>query len=287
MHSSQSPAQTGSVSIVPLESRHLREALDLSQALQWPYRAEDWDFAAQLGRGFAAEVDGELLGTALWWPYGPHHASTGMIIVADRAQRRGIGAKLMDALLNDAAGRTIVLNATTEGEPLYRRLGFIPYDNVFQHQAVLAEVPATDPAVPIRTVRPDDRAAIAALDGGAAGMDRTALLDALTAMARTLVVERDGTIVGYGCVRRWGRGFVIGPVIARDAAEARALIAALAEGHAGDFVRIDITESTGLGPWLESIGLPQVGQVVSMARGEVPRPTGDARLFALSNQSLG
>ncbi|MFB0874239.1 MULTISPECIES: GNAT family N-acetyltransferase [unclassified Sphingobium] len=282
-----SAAAVGLTDAIPLTRDHLPQALVLSQAVQWPYRAEDWAFALDLGRGFGVEMDGRLVGTALWWPYGDDFATTGMIIVAQDAQRRGIGARLMDALLADAAGRRVILNSTDEGQALYRKRGFAPFDSVIQHQAVLGQVPAIDPAVPLRAATADDRAALLALDEAAAGMERTALLDALFALADVLVVERDGAAAGYGCVRRWGRGHVVGPVVARSDADARALIAALAARHVGDFVRIDVFRSGGLSPWLESLGLPQVGEVLCMALGAPPQARDGVALYALSNQSLG
>lgn len=283
-HAVAKPAQGDAM---PLDADHLAQALMLSQALRWPYRAEDWAFALSLGRGFAIETDGRLVGTALYWPYGADHASTGMIIVAPEAQRQGIGARLMAALLADAAGRTIILNSTREGEALYTRLGFTPYGAVNQHQAVLDGLPAIDTSVPLRAAEPDDRTALNALDHAASGMDRAALLDALCAIADVLVVVRDGRIMGYACVRRWGRGVVIGPVVAHNVVDAQALIATLAARHVGEFVRIDVTVAGGLGPWLETIGLPKVDQVVSMSLGKAPQTDPGATLYALSNQSLG
>jgi len=288
MSSRLSPvAQSAPGDAIRLDVDHLAQALALSQALNWPYRAEDWAFAFGLGRGFAIEAGGRLAGTALWWPYGADHASAGMIIVAADAQRQGIGARLMAALLADAAGRTIILNSTREGEALYTRLGFAPYGVVAQHQAVLEAAPAIDSSVPLRAAQPGDRAALDALDRAASGMDRAALLDAVFAIAEVQVVEREGRITGYGCVRRWGRGVVIGPVVASDARDAQALIATLGGPHVGAFVRIDVRVACGLGSWLESIGLPQVDQVVCMSLGEPPRGQPGTTMFALSNQSLG
>jgi hypothetical protein len=57
--------------------------------------------------------------------------------------------------------------------------------------------------------------------------------------------------------------------------------------HRGDFVRIDVPATSGLSPWLDEIGLPNVDHVVSMAQGKPPTRAADATLFALSNQSLG
>lgn len=273
--------------MIALAPRHLEQAHGLSQELKWPYRLQDWQFALNLGHGLAVEAEGRLVGTALWWRYGDVFASVGMIIVSPNAQRQGIGARLMAALLADASGRRVILNSTEEGEVLYTRLGFRPYGAVTQHQATLVTAPPIDPTIPIRSASVADHGAIKALDKSGSGMDRTHLLDALLGITDTVVVEREGAIAGYGCVRRWGRGAVIGPVIARDKGYARAIIAKLAIGHEGDFVRIDVTEECGLASWLEEIGLPQVGRVVSMAIGEPPQATPGTTLFALSNQSLG
>src|SRR3989337_2106181 len=117
----QKPAALRPFQPIRLKAGHLQQALELSQALQWPYRLEDWAFALGLGRGFAVEIDGRLAGTALWWPYGDRYGSAGMIIVAGQDQRKGIGGILMDALLTDAAGRTLILNSTAEGMALYTR----------------------------------------------------------------------------------------------------------------------------------------------------------------------
>lgn len=273
--------------VIALTADHLDQAHGLSQALKWPYRREDWQFALELGRGFAVEAQGQLVGTALWWPYGDSFASAGMIIVSPSAQRQGIGGRLMAALLADTAGRRVILNSTQEGEALYTRLGFRPYGAVTQHQAVLASAPALDTAVPVRPATAEDLAAIRAVDQAGSGMERGPLIDVLRGLADMVVVERGGEVSGYGCVRRWGRGVVIGPVIARDQADARGIIAALAAAHVGDFVRIDVTRQCGLASWLVEIGLPQVDQVIAMSLGAPPEAAPGVTLFALSNQSLG
>lgn len=273
--------------VIALRSDHLEQAHGLSQALKWPYRLEDWQFALNLGRGFAVEAQGKLLGTALWWPYGDDFATIGMIIVSPDAQRQGIGGRLMAALLADAAGRRMTLITTKDGEPLYTKLGFARCGFITQHQAVLDKVPAIDTSVPVRAATPDDRAAIDALDAAAAGMDRRMLLDALLDVADAVVVEREGNVSGYGFVRRWGRGVVIGPVVAASAQDAKAIVAVLASAHEGVFVRIDVTEASGLAPWLIEIGLPQVDRAPIMALGAPAVSAPGSMLVALSNQSLG
>jgi GNAT superfamily N-acetyltransferase len=272
---------------VELCADHLIQALELSSALQWPYRLEDWAFAHRLGRGFAVETDGRLVGTALWWPYGDRYATAGMIIVAAEAQRRGIGRALMDALLADSGGRSILLNSTEEGLALYTRLGFKRRGSVHQHQAVLAQGPRSEGMEFTRAFQAADRNAIYALDRAASGMERQALIDALLEIAETRVIMRDGQISGYGCIRKWGRGLVIGPVVAATGGDARALIATLAAFHLGRFIRINLPAHTGLSRWLESIGLPLVYSEVAMTLGEAPETGHDSTLFVQSNPSLG
>jgi GNAT superfamily N-acetyltransferase len=271
--------------VTPMRADHLARAHDLSRALQWPYRLEDWAFALDLGEGLVVEHEGALLGTALWWPYGKDFASVGMVIVAPEARRQGIGGLLMKALLARTGERRVVLNSTQDGFPLYVRLGFEAHGAVHQHQAVLARAPGRDHA--IRPLVPEDRASLFALDHAASGMERGALIDALGTVGRISVLEREGRVDAYGVLRVWGRGVVIGPVVARDQADAKAMIATLAAQCEGRFTRIDVTLASGLSPWLESIGLPRVDEVVAMARGGAPVPADGAAVFALSNQSLG
>src|SRR5690348_8542824 len=123
-----------------------------------------------------------------------------MTIVAEEAQRKGVGNVLIDELLAGTAGQTNVLNWTDEGLALYTRRGFTCQGHVHPHQAVLAQAPPdeVDEVESIRAFESADRAAIHDLDRAASGMDRRALIDALLAIGRTMVVERNGRVSGYG-----------------------------------------------------------------------------------------
>lgn len=278
----------------PLRVDHLPQAVKLSSALGWPYREADWRFAFDLGAGFAAEVDGRLVATALWWPYGETHASVGMIIVVPEMQGRGLGRALMDELLHAARDRTVHLNSTQEGLPLYAQLGFVARGQIYQHQAMLTQEPhLAHSRVGVRAMTASDEEQVRLLDRAATGMDRTALLNALFETGMTMVLDRGANVSAYACAREFGHGVVIGPVIAKgscDASDAMALIAALAGLYHGRFVRIDVTEESGLSGWLSELGLPCVGHAVAMVRGiQTPARSAEAaaRLFALSNQSFG
>jgi GNAT superfamily N-acetyltransferase len=271
-----------------LREEQLPQALLLSQALNWPYRPDDWRDALGLGHGLGVEVDGRLGATALWWPWGERHATCGMIIVAPHVQGRGVGRALMGALLHQAGDRTVLLNSTVAGTRLYEQYGFVPFGRVHQHQAPLTRAPPPPVAeANVRWMGPDDVPALNDLDCEASGMERRRLLDALVTAGRVAVVAPGARPSGYACVRRWGRGVVIGPVVAGDAGDARTLIATLLQGHVGEFVRLDVTDESGLSPWLAELGLPRVDGVTSMARGPLPLRSQHHTVLALASQSLG
>jgi ribosomal protein S18 acetylase RimI-like enzyme len=275
------------VVLVPFANEHLEGALQLSQEMSWPYRLEDWAFALELGQGFVLQDSaGTVIATAAWWAYGEVHASAGMIIVAKAAQGRGHGARLMDALLAAAQPRTITLNSTAEGLALYERRGFVRIGAIQQHQGVPDQRHEAPLASLVRAMAASDVEAVARLDRQATGWARRQMLDRLIQAGDGHVLVHDGEPRGYAISRLFGRGHVIGPVVAESAADARALIEAALARLGQVFVRVDTAATSQLGDWLESIGLRQVGDATTMVKGPQIPPTGPARMFALANQSF-
>jgi GNAT superfamily N-acetyltransferase len=271
----------------PFGDEHLAGALRLSQEMSWPYRLEDWALALDLGQGLVlCDGAGAVIGTAVWWAYGEHHASAGMIIVAKAAQGRGHGARLMDALLSAAHPRALTLNSTAEGLALYARRGFVGIGVIHQHQGLpelLHQPPQRDL---VRALTSSDVEAIARLDRECTGSDRRAMLQRLVQVGDGHLLVRDGAARGYAIARRFGRGHVIGPVVADSPADARALIEAAIERLGQTFVRVDTSASFQLGEWLERIGLHKVGEATTMVRGTPAPSARPARMFALASQSF-
>jgi GNAT superfamily N-acetyltransferase len=273
--------------LLPFAPEHLEGALRLSQEMSWPYRLEDWAIALELGQGFVlCSGAGTVMATAAWWAYGDDHASTGMIIVAKAAQGRGHGARLMDALLAAAHPRTITLNSTAEGLALYERRGFVRTGVIQQHQGVPDPRHQETPAGIVRAMAASDADSVARLDRQATGWARRQMVDRLIQAGHGHVLVRDGEPRGYAIFRRFGRGHVIGPVVAESAADARALIEAALARLGQVFVRVDTAATSQLGDWLDSIGLRQVGDAITMVKGRHIPPAGPARMFALANQSF-
>ena len=288
----ESPPPGGAVARPILRSLALSDlpaARALSAAQGWPHREEDWRFVLGLGEGVAAEHDGQLAGTALGWRYGPGFATLGLVIVSKAARGRGIGRALTAAVLDRLGRRTVLLNATHDGLPLYRSLGFAPGWEIRQFQGASFSPPsvAPPPGHRLRPLDPRDGTMLAALDERATGMPRQALIAALLSVAEGVVLEREGEAVGFALLRRFGHGQVIGPVVAPDEGGARALVAHWLSSRPGQFIRLDVPAETGLPGWLRSLGLEDAGPATGMAHGTPPRPDGTLRRFALVSQALG
>jgi predicted N-acetyltransferase YhbS len=271
-----------------LQPTDLPEAQALSLAVAWPHRLEDWAFALSLGEGIAFEMGGRLVGTAMTWPLGEAWGALGMVIVAPELQGRGFGRQLMEAAVAQLGARGIQLHATPAGEPLYRSFGFAPSATIRQHQGAAFSLGFVPPRAGER-LRPAGRAdlpVLERLDAAATGMARGRAIATLLEEAEAIVLDRDGVASGFAMLRRFGRGQVIGPVVAPDQDAARLLVAHWLGQRQGEFLRIDVTEDSELSPWLEAAGLPEVDTVTRMVRGAPPAPAA-VRAFGLVSQALG
>ncbi|MFZ2994801.1 MAG: GNAT family N-acetyltransferase [Sphingobium sp.] len=265
-------------------------ALGLSQAVGWPYRRDDWNLALSLGHGLLGQQGDDIVGSALWWTYGATLATCGIIIVSPDRQGLGLGRTLMRGMMDAIGDRTALLNSTLEGRRLYESIGFSEIGTVHQHQAQTLPDAFQNAAIknaPVRRATPGDLPDILQMDQDAFGAERTRLIEMFSLVGVGAVMERDGVIQGFALCRRFGHGHAIGPVIARTADDAKALIRYFLAMKAGEFLRIDVTGDSGLGDWLAALGLPEVGDVTTMIRGQAPHLTGQGRIFALASQSFG
>lgn len=267
----------------PMRADDIPAAHGLSQAVSWPHRPDDWGMVLALGHGISVEdAAGTVVGTALWWPFEDAAGTMGMIIVSPALQGRGIGKRLMTALLDAAGDRPLMLNATEAGAPLYEAYGFRKTGIVNQQQG---QYPGSAEPTRTRAFRPEDRDAVLALDAAAIGTPRPAVIDHLLAAGDCVVLDGPDGPTGFAIRRAFGRGDVVGPVVAASESDANELVRAAARPG---FLRLDISgEATGLAAWLHGVGLDTVYPVTTMVRGNWPGAPSETRRFGLVSQALG
>jgi predicted GNAT family N-acyltransferase len=256
----------------------LPECLALAVDRDWPPESDKWELLFDLGSVFGVrDSAGDLVGTAVVVRFDPGLAALGMVLVARRYGRRGLGRRLVTHALADADVAVTLLYATAEGRPLYEALGFATVGTLHTHEGVPVAGEAAEAAAGSRPLQPSDTRTVLDLDTIASGADRAALLGRLAAAERLRVTERDGRMTGYAGVWCGARRVLIGPLVAETVGDARALVADILRS-ADRPVRLDLDgEQAELREWATGQGLPSRRESPLMVLGGPP--PGDRRAF--------
>lgn len=274
---------------------------ELTVGVFWPHRWHDLDMFISLGEGYLAiDEIGRAMGSAMAFRAEDDFAMLGMMVTAPRLQSLGTGRWLLQRIMAECDGCDLRLSATRSGYRLYESAGFRPLGTIWQHQGTVRRIRLPDPVpgVTLRPFGPADEAALRALDNHAYGAGRSRTLTAMLALSETLVAERDGALCGYAMKRSFGRGQVIGPVLAPDHAMAMMLAAPLIQRAEGHFTRLDTpVDDERFRAFLAAAGMGVYDTVTEMYLGRQRRPLDAAppsdaqpagpRLFGLAAHSLG
>lgn len=274
------------LTLSPMSLEDVPRLHELSIGVKWPHRPEDWAFIIGLGQGFVARDEiGRVLGSAMWFPMGADLASVGMVITSPRLQDQGAGRWLMEHILERTQARAKTLSATKAAYRLYLSLGFMPRATVYQHNGNVTRVPPGPDRA--RHLQPMHANEVVTLDALAYGVDRKPVFDGLLPVSEGTVIERDGQLTGFALCRKFGRGHVIGPVVAETEEDAIALIRPHVAAHAGRFLRMDTRAPDGpLRQFLVDAGMRLYDTVTTMSLGAAPQPE-RVTTFGLVNQALG
>lgn len=282
---------------VDIDTIGLEQLHALSIGVGWPHRPEDWQFLRDVGHGIVAHDEiGRVLGSAMWFPHGSDFATVGMVITSPRLQELGTAQWLMKRILSECGGRRLRLNATRAARQLYRSLDFRPVSTVFQRQAEARrsdEMPVPPAGAELRRLDETDLAAVAELDAQAFGASRVELLAALLQPSEGFGLFRHGRLEAFALCRPFGRGHVVGPVVASNDKDAIAVVAPHVIAHDGQFLRLDTHLADGeFCSFAARSGLAVFDTVTTMALGgEFLDPNERVRArpvtYALASHALG
>ncbi|TPX17297.1 uncharacterized protein E0L32_012235 [Thyridium curvatum] len=280
-------SESSDIPLVNIGITDIREAHRLSEQQAWPHRPEDWQFLLETSQAIGAVCDGKLVGTAVLTPYGDAAAVCNMIIVDQAFRGLGLGRRLVERLLTTAGSRECRLVATLSGLPLYEKLGFVATGQIWQHQGVVKAMHTTAKVVDATATA--DLADVIALDTAALGLDRTALMTKLIEEKPFVLVRDEHGLRGFASCRCFGRGVILGPIVARDDESFRTLLEASIARHQGRFLRVDLTDAASTGIALvKEAGLVGVGGGIAMTRPGSQRPSSAAGacVYALASQAF-
>ncbi|RDD89175.1 GNAT family N-acetyltransferase [Streptomyces parvulus] len=268
-----------------LTLRDLTACADLSEDRGWPREEHKWGFLLTAGKGYGIDdPGGGLVAACTVTEYGPHEqpslAAIGMVLVAERHARQGIGRRLMRHVVAALGTTPLTLHATPFGRPLYEELGFKVTGRAKMVRGRFTPA-GTGSGVATRAATAEDLAAIVRLDEEVFGADRTHIVTRLPAFADQLRVAEDGgRVIGYAAAWPNMDTHVVGPLIARDTETAKALIASLA-ARTDRPLRTDIdVRHEELLAWVEDRGLAVIAPNAVMTYGITELPGDWSRRFA-------
>ncbi|TPJ57253.1 GNAT family N-acetyltransferase [Mesorhizobium sp. B2-7-1] len=288
---------TFSMRIGDIEDVELDRLHALSLSVGWPHRAEDWQFVRESGQGLVAlDEIGRVLGSAMWFAHGTDFATVGMVITSPRLQTLGAAQWLMKRVFDKVVGRDLRLNATRAARRLYLSLDFQPEKTVYQCQGIVraqTTVGQENTRGEVRSLVENDIPAVIALDAAGFGVRRAALIEKLFAHSAGYGLFKGDKLNAFALCRPFGRGHVVGPVVAESDADAVAIVRPHVADHAGSFLRIDTHMDNGeFAAFLSHSGMPVFDTVLTMSLGKHLSDFGiDGAVapvtYALASQTLG
>jgi len=275
-----------STKLEALSLENAAENVALSQSVGWPDDSADWRVIYASALVLGAREAGTLIAQGALGRYEHHAGTIAKMVVAPHAQRRGLGSRILDELIEHAerGGITALgLVATPFGQALYATRGF----EVTGEVAVFLGQPALDRPPSGVTELTDIESAIA-FEGRLISCSRANMLRARfrDANARVVCVHASGALAGFALATPKATHTAVGPIIAESEDTARELARAAIQAISGP-IRIDVpAQLTTFRAWLRGLGVPEVGLRAEMTRGAALPWQVPAR-FALVTQAWG
>ncbi|MGN4445914.1 GNAT family N-acetyltransferase [Bacillus cereus group sp. MYBK79-1] len=230
-----------------LREEQIDDIVALSSYIGWDYCREEIEtiFKSGIVYGVWNERE-ELIASAAIILYGEEVASIGMVIVHPDYKGRGIGKAITNSCIKSVSVQTpIMLIATDEGKPLYKKLGFrvVSYVSKYICNSYNTNFKCAEDEEYMMVYKEGDLEEIIRIDEGAFGTSRNEFLKQRIMQSDQCIVVKDKeqNVLGYGLSIQTPENKIIGPVVAKNDAMAMRIVHELAKGYSGK-LRIDVTE---------------------------------------------
>jgi ribosomal protein S18 acetylase RimI-like enzyme len=268
-----------SFNVRPMQLSDLENAFGLSKTEGWNQTEISWRLLFENPKNIClvAEYNNKVVGTATAINHSNQLAWIGMVLVDKYLRGQGIGKMLVESIISELKNiKSIKLDATPAGQPLYQKLGFKEEHTIFRmictsSNSLPAEVTENKP------VHPDSKSfsELLELDKHFFGTDRSSLLQTLfqNYPQKVFVLKQNNKIEGY----IFGRDGLcynhLGPVFANSFVTAKILISTVLKSHENEPVAVDVLhDKEDLIKWLTTIGFEKQRQFSRMYLHKNPFP---------------
>jgi GNAT superfamily N-acetyltransferase len=251
-------------------------ALELSGSEGWNQTEKDWKFLIENPGNvcLAVEDNGKIVGTATAMIYENQVAWIGMVLVEKGHRGKGYSKLLLNEIRKRLkAIKTIKLDATPAGQPVYQKFGF-------RNERVINRMILESPQMGLpdlmnekisTRIQPADIPEIIKYDAGIFGARRKQLIEYLVREnpENIWLVKQNSVLKGLALGRKGTRFFHLGPVLADSEKEARMLLLQMINMSPQQTVVADVLDDKKeLTNGLVNIGFKKQRQYIRMVLGE-------------------
>ena len=283
------------VTIRPLTVEDIGEAIQLSHAERWNQTEKDWELLIQTPENIclAADLNGKLIGTSTAINYNNAIAWIGMVLVNREYRGRGVSKLLLSELFNRLKHiRSIKLDATPAGQPVYQKFGF--KDEYVLHRMTVDSVSTKaisneNVNFPER-IQTEDLSEVIEFDKQVFGANRKQLIEFLIKNnpGNSWLIRREEKICGVVLGRKGSRFYQIGPVLAANEEDAKILIAKVIRELQVEPLVVDVpADKKALTEWLSRLGFQIQRPFIRMYQNENPFPGIPEQQFLICGPEFG
>jgi len=254
-----------------LNTKDLSRAMELSRQAGWNQTEEDWQMLWSINKkGYlGAFENGILVGTVGTINYPNAFGFINMVLVDKNYRGKGIGKILVTHAIELLENiKTIKLDATALGKPLYEQYGFRDEEKIVR--MVCDQSIHKCPPVKANFLTSDDIENIKTMDEQVFGGDRSIVLQQLIAKNPNMsfLIKGSEQPVGFGIGRKGINYYHIGPLVAENQETAENLVLSIIQVHPNANWMIDVfTRHEKWIKWLTNLGFKEQRTFIRMALG--------------------
>lgn len=269
-------------------------AMRLSTEQGWNQTETDWRLIIENNQNscLLAEYHGKIIGTTAAMNYSNDVAWINMVLVDKEYRGHGISKLLLESIFKELQHfKSIKLDATPEGQQVYKRFNFIEEYSISRMTIDSTEnlsIPPDDELTEPMTI--NHLSEIIAYDKQVFGANRASLIEALVKEYpnQSWMLKRNHSLAGFVLGRAGRRYQQIGPVMASTYTDAQILIAKSLRQFKDKPIVVDVmNDKEDLINWLGSIGFVQQRKFVRMYRGINPFPGNRDKQYLICGPEFG
>ncbi|MEQ6119804.1 GNAT family N-acetyltransferase [Reichenbachiella sp. MALMAid0571] len=255
------------IAVRQMQVADISGAMQLKKAENWNQTKEDWQMLMDHNPELClvATCGDQIVGTITATNYANQVAWIGMMLVSRDFRGMGISKLLLNTIIEKLQDcKSIKLDATPEGLPVYRKLGFVEEYQI--SRMIISNLPVLHNSNnSVSSISNKDLLEISAFDTKVFGVDRSNLIKKLLKRDQGYLVKRKNHVDGFALGRHGCTFAQVGPVVAQCAQDAIEVIFQMLVNLSDEALVMDVLDDKKeLKEWLSSLGFKMQRSFVRM-----------------------